>query len=131
MFNWLRSLFGTQKNMDKVVETASNGIYNGLDKLIYTEEEKADAMAKGRELFVDFVKIAYEENSIRSIARRWLAFMVIAPEMFLFLMSGVIYPFDATYAGHLLTLVQIMAPWSAGILAFYFGPHLLSALKKD
>ena len=32
--SWLLKLFGSSKSVDKVVETAANGIYNGLDKLM-------------------------------------------------------------------------------------------------
>jgi len=129
MFSFLKKLFGSGETAGKVIEKAADGIYNGIDKLVYTDEERADALAKGRELFMEFAKVAYDENSIRSVTRRWLAFMVVAPTMLAFVVSGVMYLFNQPYADHLFQMVQTMGPWAAGVLAFYFGPHILGALK--
>ncbi len=127
---WLARLFGSQKSIDKIVETAADGIYNGLDKLVYTDEERAEALQKGREAFLKFVDIAYDQNSVRAVTRRWLAFMVVAPVMLAFVVSGAIYLVDTEYAKHLAGLVRELGPWAAGVLAFYFGPHILGSMKK-
>jgi len=140
VFSFIKSLFGTNENNSKVVERAADGIYNGLDKLIYTEEEKADAFQKGREAFLEFVKITHDQNSIRSVTRRWLAFLVIAPVMLFFVMSGLtkfvgIFVSNSVQyteaADFLFKLVVEMSPWAAGILAFYFGSHILSKLPGN
>jgi len=128
MIGFIKGLFGGGKSMDTVVETAASGIYNGLDKLIYTDEEKAEALGEGRKLFLSFVKVAYDQNSIRSVARRWLAFMVVGPTMAAFVIAIVAWPFNPEYSKFLLDMVVIMGPWAAGVLAFYFGPHLLGAM---
>jgi len=87
-------------------------------------------MRKGQELFMDFAKIAYDQNSIRSVTRRWLAFMVVGPTMTAFVASGAVYLIDKPYADHLYAMVQTMAPWAAGVLAFYFGGHLIAAIPR-
>ena len=139
----ITGMFGSSDSLDKVLVTAADGIYNGLDKLIYTDEEKADVMAKGRELFIEFAKIANDQNSTRSITRRWLAFLVMGPIMFIVMLSVLFHGlgmffFENTdganaaivYADFLFSIVGEIGLWGAGVLAFYFGPHLLGSLKK-
>ena len=127
---WLTSLFGSSDAAGKAIETAADGIYHGLDKLIYTEEEKADALFKGRELFMDFAKIAYDQNSIRSVTRRWLAFMVMCPTMLCFLITLVGQMLGQEFATASMSLFTVMIPWAGGVLAFYFGSHLIGSIKK-
>lgn len=44
MLSWLGRLFGSEKSTNKLIDTASSG----LDKMFYTDEEKAEDMAKDR-----------------------------------------------------------------------------------
>ena len=58
-------LTGGNKNVDKIVD----GAINGIDKAWYTEQERAAHYTK-------FVEQQIDENSIRSRARRVLAFAI-------------------------------------------------------
>lgn len=129
-FTGLKNLFGSATTIDKVAITAADGIYNGIDKLVYTPEEKAEALAAGRETFLKFIDKAYDQNTIRSITRRWLAFLIVGPSMVIFLSSAICYPFSPLLAKHLFELFQVIAPWAGGVLIFYFGPHLIGAAKS-
>jgi len=130
MISWLTGLFGSSKSTDTVVETAAKGIYNGLDALFFTDEEKAEFRQKQAETVIKFAEIAYDENSIRSVTRRWLAFMVVGPTMLFALAGAVIYIFNEPYANFLLEMAGKFIPWAGGILAFYFGGHLVAALPR-
>jgi len=138
MFGFIKNLFGSSKNTETIVETAAKGIYNGLDALVFTDEEKAQYRAEQSAAVLEFAKVAYDQNSIRSITRRWLAFMVVAPAMLCFVLSmimSLVHAFTglegAAIAGKdLFALFVEIGPWAIGILAFYFGGHLLSALRK-
>lgn len=142
MFGFLKGLFGSSEKTGGIIEKAADGIYNGIDKLVYTEEEKAEALADGRRLFMKFAESAYDQNSIRAVTRRWLSFMVVGPTMLCVILSVVFHGIgtfgmelqDGTnaainYAGFLFSMVTTLAPWTAGVLAFYFGPHLIGAFK--
>lgn len=129
-FSGITALFGSAKNIDTIVSTAAKGIYNGLDMFSYTDEEKAISRTKGSELFLRFIEKTLDQNNIRSVTRRWLAFMVVGPMMICFVLSGLTYPFSAEMARHLFNLFQTLVPWGSGILAFYFGPHLIGAIIK-
>lgn len=130
MFSWLKGLFGGAGKTEAVIDKAADGIYNGLDKLIYTDEEKADALAKGRELFLEFAKSAYDQNSIRSVTRRWLAFLVVGPCITFYVTSGIAFFFNEAAAAHFMNMATGLTPWAGGVLVFYFGPHLISAGRK-
>lgn len=139
MFSFIKGLFGSSKNTDTVVETAAKGIYNGLDAMFFTEEEKAQYRQQQADAVLEFAKVAYDQNSIRSITRRWLAFMVVAPTMLAFVIGVTLSCIGAFVdnpgsfrqaAEYLYGLVSEVSPWSIGILVFYFGPHLISALPR-
>lgn len=138
MWSFIKGLFGGSSNNKDIAEKAADGIYNGLDKLIYTDEEKADALMEGRKLFLKFVDKAYDQNSIRSVTRRWLAFLVVAPTMstvcLMVVVRGIAVFLEAPgatiqYAAFLFETVQVLAPWTGGVLAFYFGAHLIGAWR--
>jgi len=142
-FKWITGLFGSSDSADNVLEKAADGIYNGLDKLFYTDEEKAEGLAKGRALFLDFAKVAYDQNSIRSVTRRWLAFMVMGPIMLIVILSAIFYGIGiffldtvddyntgVEYAKFLFDMVIMLAPWGTGVMIFYYGPHLIGSFNS-
>lgn len=130
-FTGIRALFGSSKTIDTVVETAAKGIYNGIDVLAYTEEEKAMARARGVELFLKFTDKAYDQNNIRNVTRRWLAFMVVGPMMICFIGACIAYFFSSNTADFFYKMFNSLVPWGAGILAFYFGPHLINSVRNN
>lgn len=72
MLGFLGRLFGSPKAMDAAVD----GISRGLDKLVYTKEEKAEARAadvsEARKMFLGWMDKTQGQN----LARRVLAFMI-------------------------------------------------------
>lgn len=135
-FSGVTNLFGTSKTLDKTLELGAKGIYNGLDKLFYTEEEKADRVENAGKLFMKYAEKTMDENSIRSVTRRWLAFIVVFPTMFTFFLGSFIVAFSEqtlqagqTSSGEVLLNAAIrMMPYAAGVLVFYFGPHMLGLM---
>lgn len=76
-------LFGTEKALTAVVD----GVSNGLDKLVYTDEEKADAAAKdraeARQMIVGWMTATQGQNLSRrlialSITGVWLGMYLIS-----------------------------------------------------
>lgn len=74
MFGFLGKLFGTEKALGAVVD----GVSNGLDKLIYTDEEKAEAAAadrsEARKMVVGWMAATQGQN----LARRIIALSITA-----------------------------------------------------
>lgn len=75
---WQRitEVFGGSKAAENAVKRAADGIYYGLDKAFYTQEEKAEDRAERFKMLYDFVAKTFDENSLRNVTRRWLAWGV-------------------------------------------------------
>lgn len=133
MFGFLTGLFGGTKNAETVVDTAAKGIYNGIDKIVYTEEEKAEARAKGVEYYLQFMKMVGEENSVRSVTRRIIAWSIVAVVELTFLVS-----FGFVVTGHpevVASIIELVNAFQLGwafvaIIVFYFGVQFFRTQSK-
>ena len=67
--NFLSLLFGTESGVNNIVNTVSNGI----DKLSYTEQEKADAAAKERTEAREMLIRWASSTSGQNVARRFIS----------------------------------------------------------
>lgn len=72
MFDFLGKMFGTDKAMSKTIDT----IANGLDKLVYTSEEKADDAKLERQEYRSFIIKWQEATQGQNLTRRFLAFII-------------------------------------------------------
>lgn len=71
--SWFTNIFGSAEVAADTVGKATDAIINGVDKIVYTDEEKDDrAQARWERTFA-FIEKTFDENSIRNITRRWLA----------------------------------------------------------
>tara|TARA_B100001059_G_C17734553_1_gene528105 strand:+ start:368 stop:820 length:453 start_codon:yes stop_codon:yes gene_type:complete len=72
MFGWLGKLFGT----DKAASSLIDNISRGLDKLHYSEQEKAEdraqAVKEGNQVYMEWLK----STSGSRLARRYIAIIV-------------------------------------------------------
>lgn len=128
--NFLGRLFGTEKALSAVVD----GVSNGLDALVYTDEEKAnDAAAErseGRKMVVEWMRATQGQN----LSRRLIALSITGVWLFMKLLAtfiGVVavYSTDAARLGEVIKLVnELSADMTSAvmlILAFYFAaPHM-------
>lgn len=84
------SLWGKLTGSDEAITAGVNGLVNGLDALVYTDEEKAVAAgterAQARMMLIDWVKTTSGQN----LARRLLAFMIAGTWLFMYLLSCVL-----------------------------------------
>ena len=62
------AIFGSPENTTKVVD----GAFHGLDKLFYTDEEKADTAKEVRSWFLKYLEASQPQN----LARRFIAITV-------------------------------------------------------
>ena len=122
---------------DTVVETATKGIYNGLDKAIFTKEEQSESEERNLDRFLKFLELT--KNS--SPARRQIAMIVMS----LWFLVGVnilillninlilVYGFklEAMELGDILEWTQwyIAAP-TGTVLTFYFWVKVKAANRE-
>ena len=124
------NLFGSGDAIKSVVDNVASG----LDKLVYTDEEKSDAAAKerteARGMVVQWMQATQGQNLARrlislAITAVWLGFYVLSALVY----SASIFITDGTKA---VELSQFLTSQSQGmndavmlILAFYFAaPHM-------
>jgi len=124
-------LFGTDKAIEKGIDVVSNG----LDKLIYTSEEKADDAAsdrsEARKMTIEWMRTTQGQN----LARRLLALIVTATWLFMYLLSTALDVASIWSETHLKALQETAGAIGTRatemngammlILGFYFAaPHM-------
>lgn len=112
------NIFGKLFGSDKVIGRLTDGIYNGLDALVYTPEEKAENFQKLLKLYEPF-----------KIAQRFLALIFGIPyALAWFITFCLSFKFNITFQLELLsgTMGQIVL----AIVAFYFLGGTISGFKK-
>lgn len=123
-------LFKGAVSAEKVFDT----ITSGVDKLAFTQEERSDMNKLLADRIADFAKETLEENSIRSIARRYVAIAVTSVFLFLTLLY-VAMQMAGQAVGEIKELL-FDSPLSTAfimVLAFFFGGYYaksFSLLKK-
>ena len=75
---WFSGLFEGKIKVGKLVEDVTSGV----DKLFLTKEEKADYSKEQASNLAQFTKDTLSENTIRSKARRVIAFIIIGNAVF-------------------------------------------------
>jgi len=124
--------FLTGKRIDK----AMDGAIKGIDALFFTKEEKAQQSFKVAEAQVQYLKTTLNENSVRSLTRRYLALAIIGVFLLLIIAAGAVYPINQVYAQFLFKLVSSLNTLVMMVAGFFFGAymigsHLLGKAPKD
>lgn len=134
----LGKVFSSEKAIAKTVDAVSNG----LDKLVYTEEEKADAAsadrAAGRALVIGWM----ESTNGQNIARRVIAFMITGVWLMQYTIANLfsilaVFTLDDKRTLIYTTASAVMANYAVQmngavmlILAFYFAaPHMANIVE--
>ncbi len=103
---------------------------SGIDKIAYTDEEKAEAHQKGTETILKFWEVISKENTEQSKARRILAKMTFQVFFFFLLAAATVFKFDADLARFLLQLAGKIMFLVSAIGVIYFGPHQLQKIVR-
>lgn len=129
-------VFGSESSINKTIDTVSSG----LDKLYYSDEEKAEDAAKGRTEARQMLVKWMEATQGQNLARRLIALSVVFVWLFLYVASmigGVIASWkdDPT---NWIESAKIVGDYANGmngpvmlILGFYFAaPHMGGIAEK-
>lgn len=140
MFGFLGKLFGTEKALSAVVD----GVSNGLDALVYTDEEKAqDAAAdrsEARKMVVGWMAATQGQN----LARRLIALSITGVWLGMYLlgalcsMVSIFTNSNGVVTAVKMTQVGVLAKQSANdmggavmlILSFYFAAPYAGDIVK-
>lgn len=129
MFGKLTSLLGGADTAEHTVKKVVDGVYNGVDKLFYTDEEKSDARQKAWDSVLSFITMAYaDQNSTRSVTRRWLAWAIVGSILLSFFVSLVLILLDKPEKAK--AIIELANAYNLGeaflgVIVFYFGVQFM------
>jgi len=127
-------LSGSTKAVE-TINTLATGAVAAIDKIVFTDEEKADGIREVVNIVIERVKLASGESSVRSITRRIIAIMFCGAFLSLLLGSGAVYPWFKDWALHLYNLSTTLKNPIIAIIIFYFGSYgigyLMDKRKKE
>lgn len=130
MFGWVKMLFGgtkaAQDTRDFVMES-TRGIGNWIDEQQLTAQEKMEATFRWGDMALQQVIATANENGVRSVTRRVMAWSIMGTFLFLILLSAFSFPFNPEYSAFLLQLTHqtYLGELTLAVGIFYFGVHLL------
>lgn len=117
----------------KVIDKVGDGLFKGLDKLKLTEEEKLDYHAEAGKLWIEVQKTLAQENTARTLTRRYIAVAVMYAWLFMVVASFLLGMWEALKHGNLnasvalLTMLsQVMGTIVLTIIVFYYGPAVVN-----
>ena len=137
MLSIFGKLFGSAKAVERIVESTASA----LDKLVYTNEEKAEAAAKQREKARDQVVDFMAATSGQNLARRLIALIIVGIWAGCYVMSVGMVVVAVFITGELATQLReassLIDSYISGvegslilILTFYFGaPHVENVVR--
>jgi len=87
MFGAIAQTFGKLFGTDKAVESIVNNVSTGLDKLVYTDEEKAQDAAKERSEARQMIIRWLEATKGQNLARRIIALSIVFVWLFQYMVA--------------------------------------------
>jgi len=131
LFTGVKAIFTGAKTADGAIEIAkkgTDGLIKGLDKLFYTAEEKSEASLKVTQAAIEMVKTNHGEHTIKSVTRRWLAWLIMGNFCFLVTLGALIYKIDSEWAKHILECAGLLSGMALAVSICYFGYYGLNAV---
>lgn len=128
MFGWL---FGGSENASKTLDIADkaiSGIGSWIDGKDFTAQEKAQMWGKAVDSHLDLIKATQNENGVRSVTRRYLAWGVALFTLF-WASVGMIFAIldEEKIVNNMIAVAEAFYLGLAflAVMGFYFGVQLL------
>jgi len=123
MRKFFARLFGRPEDATKILD----GAINGLDALVFTDEERSRANQKISDWYLKYLAATEGQN----LARRFIALMVVGLWVCLVLLGIGAYHFSVEYSEFIFAVLTdvVMQPFSI-IIAFYFLKHVVQEYRK-
>lgn len=131
--NWFTEFFGGADKAAETVDKVTTAMINGIDKVIYTKEEKEETKTERFKLVYDFVTKTFDENSVRNVTRRWMAWGVTGFILFNAQLCIVLYLMGRTeQVKGIIEIVNAFMLGEAfvGIMVAYFGVQFVRGRSK-
>lgn len=128
---WWSALFSSKRIVDEAMDTVK-GIRQGIDHIVYTDQEKAEMGLKISQIILERVQLALQESSFRSMSRRIISVLIVVQCIILTNILVLLYCFDAP-ASMMQGIWQLLNFWKVGlaiVIAFYLGYYGWAEIKK-
>jgi hypothetical protein len=111
-------------------KTIIDGFVSGADKLFLTDEEKRDYAVKAQGMYIKHQELVLNENTARSITRRYIAVMITVVSLALTIFTIGIAAYDIELAKTTMSIIQAFGVDNAflAVLIFYFGSYGLTGI---
>lgn len=139
--SWLTTIFSKSKTVDDVLDK-DNGLLAQMGGWVgnfnFTDEERSEMNKKLIDNCSEFVYKTMGESTVRSKARRALALLWVRVHLSMIVGVMLVAYFNMELAKFYFSIVfgPLMVSSTLGIMAFFFGSHMLSShiglgKKKD
>lgn len=137
-FSWITGKKSVDKTLD-IAEKTTSGIMSGIDKMFYTEEEKAEMFQKRLELseqaskvHIELMKTTHDETTTRSVTRRVIAISIMFITFLSIISLCVVWKVDNQWGEFILKVVEYyQLGWAfIAVVVFFFGNHMITRFKK-
>jgi hypothetical protein len=113
------------------VEKITDAVIKSGDMLVFTDEEKAIGRAESRAMYMKFLELSRNENSIKSITRRIIAFAVIGEWLLLLNIAvGLVLAGKPDLAEPVFVVLAEIFWLVFAIGSFYFGAWTLDKWQQ-
>ena len=121
--NIFKRIFAKPEDVSKVVD----GAVKGLDKMFFTNEEKAEANQKLYEWYLKYLAATDGQN----IARRFIAMVVVLLWALLVVFGVIVRWFNESMSDFVFKVLVdvVMTPFSI-VIGFYFLTHVVRSYQK-
>lgn len=117
------------KQIDKGLDLLG-GFGRGIDKLHFSEQEKAELGQAKIKLWYKWAETQNQQNSVRSKARRVLAFAIISSFLANLWAAAGMYFYNVDYSEFLFDVLGKQSFMAGAVVVFYFGYYGLEKFKK-
>jgi hypothetical protein len=130
LWGGFKTLLGAGKTTNDIFDK-DNGLLTQaggwIGSFSFTEQERAEYQAAAAAGVVEYVKMTLSENTTRSKTRRVVAILWIAVELFLVLLTVLVWPISELYAKFVWDVASstLMISGTLSVIAFFFGPYMI------
>ena len=127
--SFISKIFTGGVDINKALDIVSKG----SDKLVFTQEERADLNKETTEGLSQFIKDTASENTARSITRRYVAILVIVVYLLISLVIIGIGVFNTEIALELVKLTNELDLGTAfiAVISFFFSSYMLKKFVPE
>ena len=133
IFTGIKAILGTPKLLNTVADTVKSGI-SLWDKSKFTEQEQSEMNLEAGKLWLKIQAATANENSVRSITRRWLACGILFNFLLFVNIGGGLLLAGKTERVVALQnfVIETKLGWMAlSVVIFYFGYYAVSNMRKN